>query len=116
MGQEEPLFTVVSSQPEECGVQLAPVLGSIGPESVRYLPPAALETIVLLPHEVLIVDFVSTSVNNISEGALHLIARRPSLVLLPENASEAPAHRIRMCAEVLGWPGEQAVRSSASTR
>jgi len=106
MGQEEPRFTVVSTYPDEFAAQLEPLLARFGLGAVRCLSPTVLATIVLLPHEVLIIDFVSIPVDEPDEEALSLISARPALGLLPENEIKMPSRRVRVCSEVLAWPAE----------
>ncbi len=104
MGQEEPLFTLVSSCPDKLVLELKPLLEMFGPGTLRCLSTAALTTHVLLPREVLIIDFVSIPLPETSEDILRLISTRPVLGLLPEHEIETPSRRVRVCSDVLAWP------------
>jgi len=106
MGQDEPLFTVVSGKPDELAVKLEPVLKRMGAGCVRCIAPKALVSIILLPHEVLIIDFVSAPLNGSGGEAIGVVGTRPSLGLLPENRTGISSRWVEACSEVLSWPDE----------
>ncbi len=107
MGQEEPVFTVVSSQPENLAIGLEPCLMGLSLGSVRCITPAGLDTLVLLPHEILIIDFVSMTEADNATNDWRSVSGHPVLGLLPVGEVESPSSRALVCTEVVAWPGEQ---------
>lgn len=103
MGQEEPLFALVSSRPDALAARLDVHLKHVKSDSIRWLTPEALATIVLSPHEVLIVDF--TSFVTEPDAAWSKLKSHPVLGLLPVAEVEIPSQRTQVCSEVIAWPG-----------
>ncbi|MDZ7754048.1 MAG: sigma-54 dependent transcriptional regulator [Gammaproteobacteria bacterium] len=105
MGQEQPLFSLISSQPEALAAWLKPHLEHLKPDSIRYLTPGALATVVLGPHEALIVDFTSFDADPRAGIAWSKLKNHPVLGLLPAEEIEIPSQRTQGCSEVIAWPG-----------
>ena len=107
MGQEEPLFTVVSYQPDKLAAGLEPSLNGLSLGTVRCISPAGLDSLVLLPHEILIIDFVSMPAADNDAKDWRTLSGHLVLGLLPAEEIESPSKRTLVCTEVVLWPAKQ---------
>lgn len=105
-GQDEPLFSIVSKEPEKLVNVLGHSLSTIKQASVRYIAPAEMATESFSAHEILIVDFVSLGSIDAVEYERILPAECLMLGLLPKDKVASPSDDMMCCAEVVAWPGD----------
>ena len=107
-GRNEPLFSLVSLEPEKLAAELAPWLKAHARAPVRCLTPAGLAETILSPREILIIDFISLGHDGRNADGFILPAGRPVLGVLAKERGLQPAGCAARCTETVAWPGDHA--------
>jgi DNA-binding NtrC family response regulator len=107
MDNEELHFIVVSNQPDKLAILLEQELKELRIGSLRQISPAGLTTLVLLPHEILIFDFVSMDLNEVDDNILCSISGHLLLGLFPPSMDEASVNQTVVCTDTVSWPPKQ---------
>jgi len=104
-GQDVFLLSIISNAPEKLAIELEDSLKGIGSVLIRCLTPHQALQQVFAPREILLVDFVSISLDQFSQS---LPKDRPILGLFPAGEVESPSTRTLICREVVAWPADSA--------
>lgn len=100
-------FIVVSNQPDKLAILVEQELKEFQVGSLRHITPAGLAALVLLPHEILILDFVSMGMGGVDDETLCSIRGHPMLGLFPPSMNESSMQQAPLCTEKVSWPPEQ---------
>ncbi len=107
MDDEELHFIVVSNQPDKLVSLFEQELKELRIGSLRQITPAGLTALVLLPHEILIFDFVSIDLNDVNDNIRCSIGGHLLLALFPPNINEISVSQTVICTETVSWPPKQ---------
>ncbi|TPW17231.1 MAG: Fis family transcriptional regulator [Halothiobacillaceae bacterium] len=101
-GQDVPIVSVVSNEPERFFAEFSEPLKACGQEALRHHTLAQFSAAVLSPREIVIIDFTSLGRET---DTLLLPKGRPVLGLFSQDR-RASGHASR-CTEVMDWPGDR---------
>jgi len=107
MSKEPPIFIVASDHPGKLAVALELCLQGFKDGSIRRITSTELKTLVLLPHEILIIDFVSMNADDINDNDWHSVSGHPTLGLFLAGQIEALLKQSLVCTEVVAWPTDK---------